>query len=263
MTTNMGTPESPEGLRHWTAKSLLAHRLRRGMENAGRSYGAPFRRELKNVSISENLDASQHLKTTLAHMQDRLDCIPPLAFAIFDEPSHDDCAGGAMIVNLLDGMRSGDVKCEEPFGKYIPDIALYLEGASSPHIVIEVVHTNSPSERKRGLYEAQGIAAFTLHAKGYDDPRAIVARAAVEVSALSNAPCGRALREEIGALDKYITDKHKSGEHPFVGIKAYPSGTQEYIVGTYDPLKDEEWHYGEPEVWGSAPRLFAGIARRE
>ena len=92
MTTNMGLPKVPKSAA-LDGKEFAGTRLRRGMGNAGQSYGAPFRRELGNVSISENLDASQHLKTTLAHLQDRLDCIPPLAVAIFDEPSHDDCAG--------------------------------------------------------------------------------------------------------------------------------------------------------------------------
>ena len=251
MTANMGTHGNPEGVPHWTAKSLLAHRLRRGMQNAGRGYAAPFSRELRNVSIP--CDAPEDLKSTLRHEQERVDCVSPLAFAIFDEPPHDACAGGFTVVNLLGGMRKGDVKCEEPFGNYLPDIALYSEGASSPHIVIEVVHTNSPSERKRDFYKAEGVIAFELSVDDDSDIRAVVGRTAVRLSALSNTPCGHAQREKIGALDKYIIDKHKSGYSPFVGIKFHPSGAQEYIKGIYDRLKDEEWHYGEPEVLGFCP----------
>ena len=253
VTANMGTPDNPEGMPHWTAKSLLTHRLRRGMQNQGRRYGTPFSREFRNVTIPDGIDAPKDLKATLGYLQERVDRISPLAFAVFEEPPHDACTGGFMVVNLLDGMRNGNVKCEEPFGNYIPDIALYRDGASVPHIVIEVVHTNSPSERKRIFYEAQGVSAFVLRVNADDDTRGVVGRTAVEVSALSNAPCGRALREEVGELDKYITDRHKSGEHPFVGIKAYSSGTQEYIVGTYDPLIDVEWHDGKPEVLGFCP----------
>ena len=264
VTANMGTPNSPEGLPHWTAKSLLAHRLRRGMQNSGRYYGTPFSRELRDVRIPDGLDAPQGLETALGHLSERVNSISPLAFAIFDEPSHDDCVGGVMVVNLLEGMRNGDVKCEESFGDFVPDVALYREDAPTPHVVIEVEHTNPPSERKIEFYKAEGVVAFSLHVNSYTDIRAAVHRTVVEITALTNAPCGRALREEIGMLDKYITDKHKSGEHPFVGIKAYPSGTQEYIAGTYDPLKDEEWQNGEPEVmgfcitpvrWNSPPRI--------
>ena len=253
MTANMGTPGNPEGLPHWTAKGLLAHRLRRGMQNKGRRYGTVFRRQLRNISFPSVADAPEELQTALGQVQERVDEISPLAFAVFDEPPHDDCAGGFMVVNLLDGMRGGDVKCEEPFGDFVPDIALYREGASAPHAVIEVVHTNSPSERKRGFYEARRIAAFALHVGGEDNIRATVGRTAVRVFALSNAPCGRDIREQIGAIDKYIADKFNSGEHPFVGIKAYRSGAQEYIIGTCDPNDEQEWHYGEPEVLGFCP----------
>ena len=253
MTANMGSPNNPEGLPHWTAKSLMAHRLRRGMQNSGRCYGAPFSRQLRNVAVPDGLDAPQGLETTLEHLSERVDSISPLAFAIFDEPSHDACVGGAMVVNLLEGMRNGEVKCEESFGDFLPDIALYREDASTPHVVIEVEHTNPPSERKIGFYKAEGVVAFALNVNGYTDVRAAVHRTVVEITALTNPPCGRALREEIMRLDRYITDKHESGEHPFVGIKAYPSGTQEYIAGIYDPLKDEEWQNGEPEVMGFCP----------
>ena len=251
MLANMGTPASPEGLPHWTAKSLLAHRLRRGTQNEGRRYGAPFSRELRNVSVPEG--APKDLQSTMDHVQDRVDSISPLAFAFFDEPPHDDCDGGIMVVNLLDGMRGGTIKHEEPFGDYQPDIALYRKGAPTPHLVIEVVHTSSPSERKTGFYEAQGIVAFALHVDASYDISRIKGRTAVKVFVLSNAPCGREQREGIWALDEYIADKHKSGEHPFIGMKCHPSGSQEFIRGTYDPLQDEEWHAGEPEVFGFCP----------
>ena len=251
MTANMGTPYNPEGMPHWTAKSLLAHRLGRGMQNAGRAYGAPFSREFRKVSIPAY--APDDLKATMQHEQERVDSISPLAFVIFDEPPHGDCAGGVMMVNLLEGMRGGDVKCEEPFGNYIPDIGLYRKGASAPYIVIEVVHTNRPSKRKREFYKAQGIIAFELHVDNDSDIRGVVGRASVSVSSLSHAPCGGALREEVSRNDKYLFDKIKSGEHSFIGMETYPSGTQAYIRGTYDPIKDQHWSYGEPEVFGWCP----------
>ena len=266
MTGNMGTSGNPEGVPHWTAKSLLAHRLRRGMQNAGRCYGAPFRRELRNVVFPKGAEVPELLKATLECLEERVDPISPLAFAIFDELPHDDCTGGAMMISLLDGMRGGDVKCEEAFGSYIPDIGLYRKGASVPHIVIEIVHTNRPSERKREFYKAQSVIAFELSVDNDSDIMGVVGRTAIWVSALSNAPCGDALRKEVSKNEKYLFDKSKSGEHSFIGMKAYLSGAQEYIIGTYDPLEAQHWQRGQPEIlgwcptevhWDSPPRIAA------
>ena len=250
---NMGTPNYPEGLPHWTTKALLAQRLRRGMQNEGRRYATPFRRELRNINLPSGLSVPEGLQGATQRLEDRVDEISPLAFAIFDEPAHDGCEGGVMVLNLLEGMRGGRVECEKPFGNYIPDISLYRNGESEPHVVIEVVTTSEPTEQKKRFYEEQGIVAFVLHVGRDDNVRAVTGRPAVWVSALSNAPRGRKIREQIGIIDKYIVDKHANGESPFVGIKSYSSHTQEYIYGTYDPHEQHEWQWGDPEVYGFCP----------
>ena len=259
MTANMGTPGNPEGLSHWTAKALLSHRLRRGIQNKGRGYGTPFKRQLRNISIPSGLDTlPQGLQTALEQVQERVDKLSPLALTVSEEPPHNDCAGGVVVTNLLDGMRGGDVKLEEPFDNYIPDIALYREGASAPHIVVEVVNTSSSSERKRRFYEGQGIVAFELHTQYVNlHSQALQHATPMYLWPLANLPCGETQRKEVTAIDKYVIGKFKSGEEPFVGIKAYPSGTQGYIFGTYDADADQRWSFGEPEVLAICPTEVA------
>ena len=89
MAKNMGTPANPEGLPHWTAKALLAQRLRRGMQNEGRRYGIPFKRQLKNILFSSGSDTPpEFLQSKLGRVQERVDKPSPLALALCEEPPH-------------------------------------------------------------------------------------------------------------------------------------------------------------------------------
>lgn len=254
MTANMGTHANPEGLPHWTAKHLLAHRLRRGMQNTGRRYGTPFRRQFRRINVPDGLDIPKGLETALGGVKDRVDDISPLKFFVFYEPPHDACDGGYMVVNLLAGMRGGDIKCEEPFGDYIPDVSLYREGLPSPHIAIEVVHTSGISDRKKAFYEEAGVVAFKVATDKTVNVRAATARPFNVVECIANAPCGRDIRSELGKVEQYtFKQEFAEGVAPFIGLKNYPSGTQQYVYGTWHPLGEQRWSAGEPEVLGLFP----------
>ena len=253
MKVNMGSQGSPESVSHWTAKSLLAHRLRRGMQNAGRLYGSPFRRQLRNIVFPESAEVPVGLEVAVQRVEERVDPISPLALAVLHEPAHSGCTGGGLIVNLLEGMRGGVVELEKAFGNYVPDVGLYREGESDPLIVIEVVNTNEPAESKLEFYKSSGVMAFQVSVDDKSDIMYVVGKTDVSVKGLSNVPCGEKVRREVSRNEEYMFDKDRSGESSFIGMKCHPSGSQQYVVGTWDPLEAESWHFGEPEIFGWCP----------
>ena len=239
----MGTPGNPEGLPHFSLKALMAQKLGVALRtNEAREYGTLLPSEFRKVDVPERMP--EKFKLSLKRVMDRIDSRPRYSFLAFDEPPHDSCVGGPMLVDILRDCRGGYVLQECPFAGYIPDIALYPSAdAAGPSCVIEVVDTSPPSTRKLRELERRGVAVYQLDAKKasplsvLEDP--------VPVQPLVLPPCGKALRKEIEQIDLFW----ESAQEPFVGIKFYPSGTQAYLYGE-QKVGSLSWSHGEPEIRG-------------
>ena len=183
----------------------------------------------------------------LERVADRVDPWPGFSYIAYEEKPHAGCEGGVALVNILEGMEGGRVDLEMPFAGYIPDIAIYAKDADQPSCIIECVDTSSPSSAKVKALDRLGIPVYVLRAdKGAWD---VLHQPFVEVdTAGSTVPCGKKLREEVWDL------MGEWGESPcsFIGIRHYPSNTQEYLWGHHDPLRGHHSQYGDPKVVGWA-----------
>ena len=243
MTKNMGTREYPEGVPHWSFKTLLAHRLTRGLQAPQYGYGEAMPHEFRKMSIPDTFP--DIVKESIVHATERVDPFSHFVYVAFQEAPHEDCEGGYMLVNLLDGLEGGRVAVEEPFAGFIPDIALYAKDADNPSIVLEIVATSAPSPAKLKAMQDYGIEVYRIDVADSNPRSMLSSGGAIGVDALVTDRCGKSLRKEISMV--WMAWEHS--EHPFVGIRNYPSGTQEYLVGEHNPY-DVEWHRGDPEVRG-------------
>ena len=256
-TGNMGTRDSPEGVPHWSVKTLLWHKLNRALVAKPRSYASPLPTEFRNVSFPSEFHDSL-LDQALTRAMERLGHRPGYSFVAYDEAPHNECEGGYMLVNILGGLQGGRVLLETRFAGFIPDIALYAKDADMPSCIIEVVHTSSPSAVKLDAMKSRGVEVYRLNA--YDKNPLTILKEPVLVQGLVTQRCGKSLRKEISALAQAWTD----AQWPFVGIRTHPSGAQEYLYGEHDHYGDVEWQHGEPEVralvkldaaWPNPPRI--------
>ena len=243
MTNNMGTPAHPEGVPHFSVKALIAHKLAVALRpKAPREYATLLPSEFRDVSLDDSMPAD--LKQAFEKVMERLDSRPPYSFVIFNEPTHDDCDGGVMVVDILQGCQGGHVNQEKPFAGYIPDIAVYPSAdAPQPSCIIEVVDTSPPSDQKLRTMERLGVPVYELGAK-QKNPLSVLEEP-VPVRPLVLPSCGQSLRREMDRLELFW-DK---AEAPFVGIKFYPSGTQQYLYGEQN-MDATSWTHGDPEIRG-------------
>ena len=239
---NMGTPGHPEGVPHWSVKSMMAHKLRLALNFTPREYASLLPNELRNVQVPEQLQ-DPLLMQALDRIKDRVVPRPGYSYVAYREMPHDGCQGGTTLVNVLAGLLGGEVRLEEPYAGYVPDIALYAKDATTPSCIIEVVDTSSPSEAKIATMQRKGIPVYSLRAD--NDPWDVLHQPVVEVEMLANPACGAPLRKERVAL----LLEWAEADSPFVGIRTYPSGAQEYLLGEGEYF-DVEWQWGDPEVRG-------------
>ena len=243
MTNNMGTPAHPEGVPHFSVKALMAHKLGVAMRpKVPREYATLLPSEFRDVSLDDSMPAE--LKQAFEGVMERLDSRPPYSFVIFNEPPHGDCDGGVMVVDILQGCQGGYVSQEQPFAGYIPDIALYSSSdAPHPSCIFEVVDTSPPSNQKLRTMERLGVTVYELGAK-QKNPLSVLEEP-VPVRPLVLPPCGQSLRWEMDRLERFWDQ----AEAPFVGIKFYPSGTQQYLYGE-QKMGSNSWTHGDPEIRG-------------
>lgn len=243
MTNNMGTPAHPEGLPHFSVKALMAHKLGVTLRpKAPREYAALLPSEFRDVSLDDWVPAE--VKQAFQRVMERLDSRPPYSFVIFNEPPHGDCEGGVMVVDILQGCQGGCVRQEQPFAGYIPDIAVYPSAdAQQPSCIIEVVDSSPPSDRKLRAMERLGVTVYELGAR-QKNPLSVLEEP-VPVRPLVLPPCGRSLRREMDLLEWWWDQ----AEAPFVGIKFYPSGAQQYLYGEQE-MGSNSWTHGDPEIRG-------------
>ena len=239
---NMGTPGHPEGVPHWSVKSMMAHKLRTALHFSPRQYASLMPNELRNVQVPEQFQ-DPLLMQELDRIKDRVVPRPGYSYVAYREEPHGDCEGGTTLVNVLAGLLGGEVRLEEPYAGYVPDIALYAKDATAPSCIIEVVDTSPPSESKIATMQRKGIPVYRLRAD--KNPWDVLHQPVVEVEVLANPPCGRSLRREIDRLWREWVE----AESPFFGLRNFPSGTQEYLFGECHD-GDVEWQLGEPEVLG-------------
>ena len=120
----------------------MAHKLRVALKpKPPRRYAAFLPSEFRNSSPNDEMPYD------LQRVTERLDSNPPYSFVFYDEPAHDGCDGGWMLVDILGGCLGGQVLQESAYAGFIPDIAVYPPNASDPSCVIEVVDTSPPSCR--------------------------------------------------------------------------------------------------------------------
>ncbi len=243
MTNNMGTPGHPEGLPHFSVKALMAHKLSVALRpKAPREYATLLPSEFRSVSLDDSMPPE--LKQAIERVMERLDSRPPYSFVIFNEPPHEYCEGGVMLVDILQGCQYGYVSQERPFAGYVPDIAVYSSAdAPQPSCIIEVVDTSPPSNQKLRAMDRLGITVYELGAR-QKNPLSVLEEP-VPVRPLVLPPCGQSLRREMERLERFW----EQAEAPFVGIKFYPSGTQGYLFGEQE-MGSNSWTNGDPEIRG-------------
>ena len=257
----MGTPASPEGLPHWSTKTLMWHKLRRALMGEQYRYASPLPNEFRRVSVPAELSMPEEAREVLEGFSVRVNPIPNYSFVMYPEAPHDGCEGGPLLANILKGLEGGRVMQEAPFAGFTPDIALYPRDADRPSRIIEVVDTSFPREAKLDAMKRKGIEVYVLMANK-ENPLAILEEPVHCARAIAQQ-CGESQRREISDLSKEWQDSEK----PFLGIRSYESGTQEYLFGEEDPYGDVEWVYGEPKVHAlvkvGAPSPSAPIIRTD
>ncbi len=238
---NMGTLEHPEGLPHFTNKAMLRHVLERALKHQNiTSYASLPHSSLRQVNIPSNVASPQGLRETMERVSERIDPLPGFVFIAFKETEHSGCTGGIVVENILEGMAGGRIAFEEPFGGFIPDIAIYPKGANKPKAVIEVVDTSTPSQKKLAFMHKSGVDVFILN--GRSDPKQCFYQP-VFVEAV-DIGCRAYLRKRMEKMLQRI----QALQHPFIAIKTFQNGTQQYGFGEDSQASSKEWHYGERQI---------------
>lgn len=244
MTSNMGTPASPEGVPHWSIKTLLWHKLKRALCAPMRTYGTPLPSDFRNVTIPEKWKDDTLFTSTIQHATERIDPMPRFAYLACQETPHNQCEGGFQLVNILEGMDGGRVELEKPFAGFIPDISLYAKGKRSPHIVIEVVHTSRPSKAKLASMKRHNVEVYQVITS--DKNPLVILEEPVLATRLVSRRCGKALRDNVFDMFRVWGET----PNPFIGIRDHDSGMQEYLFGEHDRWADVTWQHGDPMVRG-------------
>ena len=111
------------------------------------------------------------------------------------------------------------------------------------------VHTSHPSTNKLRRLEELGVRVFMVNAD-MGNVQAVLHQPVIAWP-LVNPPCGREQRKTVVSIDAHWD----SVSFPFVGIKFWPSGAQQYMYGEH--ISDLEWEtgsqswtLGEPEIRG-------------
>ena len=243
MTNNMGTPSYPEGLAHFSVKALLANTLQVCLrKHEPRTYAGLLPNELRKTELPGN--ASEDFVEAFTRVKERLDARPPVYYVVYNEPECQKCDGGVVVTDILSGCEGGRVVQEKPFAGFIPDIAVYGRNNSErPACIIEIVDTSPPPTHKVSTFASLGIPVYQVDARNQNPM--IVMDDLLPVTPLGPVPCGRDLRSQVENIDQFWAN----AANPFVGIKFFPSGTQEYIYGEHDD-GDMTWQLGDPEIRG-------------
>ena len=247
MTMNMGTPNYPEGVPHWSAKELIAREIRHALDASTsrqpRHYASPSMRMVQTI-----VDAVPGAAVTWNDTW-------PFWYVGYNEPPHDGCEGGITLVDLVREIgTTSEVRVEGDWLEFRPDIAIYREGKTNPDFVFEVVDTSEPSQRKIDAFKASTVEAYKLDLKGIIGPfRTWINYNPMLVQPLVVNHCGQAKRDMVTKVIAYWDNLlDEQGLWPWIGYYHYPTGVREYGYGGIKrwPDGDNGWTYGDREVVG-------------
>ena len=260
---NMGTPNHPEGVPHWSAKELVARGIQHSCDASTsrppRHYASP---SLRNV---------QTIKDAIPNAAVDWNDTWPFWYVAYSEPAHDGCEGGIAFVDLVREIgQRGDIRVEDDWLDFRPDIAIYREDETSPAFVLEVVDTSEPSRRKIDAFKKHGIEAYKLDLKGRganQGIRPLLKYNPLFVEPLAANRCGQSQRTMVAKVINYWDSLIEQGLRPWVGYYHYPTGVREYGYGGTKPWHDGDtsWKYGDREVvglqrddadWGGPDRII-------
>ena len=124
---NMGTPGHPEGLPHFSVKSMLALKLKSCLRpKPGRAYASLLPAQLRKVAVSEQFPLG--VVAAFERVKDRVDARPTCSFVLYEETPHDGCEGGWVIVDILSGCLGGQVLQESPYLEIRTETPCWGEG---------------------------------------------------------------------------------------------------------------------------------------
>ena len=176
----------------------------------------------------------------------------PYWYVWFDEQPHDGCEGGITLCDLVREMgKNGEVRVESDWLDFRPDIGIYREGEFNPAVVLEVVDTSSPSQRKLSALETEGVEAYKVDVKGMANLRKTLKYNPMFVEPLANSRCGRGQRDTVGRVVDYWGSLGDQGFHlPWIGCCFYPSGLKKYMYGSTRIADCDSWSFGDKEIKG-------------
>ena len=233
MTVNMGTPHHPERVPHWSAKELIAHSIRSSFKAAisrrGRHYGAATNRDLDTLSkVVPSI--SRHWSTAW-----------PYWYVAYAEQPHDGCEGGLTVVDLIREAGKGEVRTEDDWLAFRPDIAIYRDCEVNPAFALEVVDTSQPSQNKLSAYKTEGIEAYKVNVKAKGNLRTALKYNPFAVEPMASTRCGQALRDTVDKVVDHWKSLPDPEICPWIGYCHYPTNTKEYGYGGANPDLDCSW----------------------
>ncbi len=246
MTMNMGTPNHPEGVPHWSAKELIGRAIRHSLDTSTsrqpRSYASMSIRMVQTI-VDTVPGAAVDWNDTW-----------PFWYVGYNESPHDGCEGGITLIDLAGEVgNTGEVRVEGDWLEFWPDIAMYREGSPTPAFVLEVVDTSEPSQRKIDTFKASGVEAYKVDLKGIGNLRTWIKYNPMLVQPLVVNRCGKAQRDIVKkVIDYWDNLLVEQGLWPWVGYYHYPTGVRQYGYGGVErwPDGDNGWAYGDREVIG-------------
>ena len=249
MINNMGTPGRPEGVPHWSGKELIAGGIRRSQQamisGQPRHYGSPRLRTAQVITEAFPSAAVDWSDTW------------PFWYIVYNEEPHDGCDGGITLVDLVRTMGAdGAVRVEDGWVDFWLDIAIYRKGEVNPALVLEVVDTSEPSQRKLAAFKERGVEAYKVNMKDIGGNfRTWLKYNPMLVSPLVTNRCGQKQRDTVAKMVDYWDSLIGQGCRPWIGYYHYPTGTKSFAYGVANPLFSDDgsgrsWTHGQPEVMG-------------
>ncbi len=229
---NMGTPGQPEGVPHWTTKEAVGHDIRNALLAA----------DVQQPPTANYFD--NRMVETIAG------CLPefmvnyttanPFYYLTYNEPPHDGCNGGAMVVDIVREAES--VEIEGWWWGLRPDISVYGTEKGKPAVVIETVDTSEPSPRKLAQYQDERIESYRLDTRDLGVPaKQTLKYGLLLVDPLTHPRCGKRQRNGIAKMIADWDRGSANGLLPFLGYAEYESGVLEYAYGcSHDWLKKHD-----------------------
>ena len=245
---NMGTPNHPEGVRHWDWKSLIAFKIEKAWKMA-QGYVPPGPHSISR-SMAPSILQSPLMDDAIARLGGGTigyiwNDTNPFFYIAFQEKCPD-CESGVGVVDVVRLMgKKGYVAVERSWDRFVPDIGIY-NGEGGLVAAIEVEDTSPMSVKKIKAYKDKGVEGYIFDTKDIPvgtEPRTLQFNPML-MHPVGKRRCGRKLRAKVQDILNYwgaTTAMHEMLV-PFVGIKRWEgTGVAEYCYGvTLDPGRHNE-----------------------